>query len=66
MASFPGENHLEEPGGAVWFRKQGKVVEVGGGGRGALGPHLYPLPRVQGSPGDSVVKNLPAKQETKV
>ena len=31
MASFPGENHLEEPGGAIWFRKQGKVVEVGGG-----------------------------------
>ena len=49
LATFRGENHLEAPGGAVWFRKQGKVMEVGGGRRGALGPHLYPLPRDQGS-----------------
>ena len=32
MATFPGKNHLEAPGGAVWFRKQGKAVEVGVGG----------------------------------
>ena len=46
LAGFPEENHLDAPGGDVCFRKQGKVVVVWSGGRGALGPHLYPLPRV--------------------
>lgn len=40
------ENNLDAPGGAVWFGKRNQVVVSWDGGRGALGPHPYSLPRV--------------------
>ena len=66
LGNIPRKEPFGGTRGSRVVQKAGQSGGGGGGGRGALGPHLYPLPRVQGRPGDSVVKNLPAKQETKV